>query len=117
MKREDCKIGLPVIYVKGDNHLELGIIKSFNSEGVPFVCYHMGSTAACTPYHMLRPLFNNYAFQIIRKDVNNEMKTQKARRIAYAIIERLEETLIETLDSNFLDVITTIIETHEEYAD
>ena len=112
MKREDCKVGMPVLYVKGENHVELGIIKSFNSEGVPFVCYHIGSTAACTPYHMLKPIFNEYAFQIIRKDVNNEIESQKARRIAAAIIEHLESFCIEELGSNLIDAITEIIENY-----
>lgn len=111
MKREDCKVGMPVLYVKGNSHVELGIVKSFNSEGIPFVLYHTGSTAACTPYDMLKPLFNGYVFQIIRKDVNNEMKTQKARRMAIEII-RVVRDMYDVIEG--VDTVTKIIETFEE---
>ena len=115
MKRENCKVGMPVLYVKGGEHIELGIIKSFNREGVPFVCYHTGSTAACTPYHMLRPVFNEYAFQIIRKDVNNEIETQKARRMAIKIIEKLNGALVlDYVEGVYIDIVTSIIENFKE---
>ena len=87
----EYKIGQAVLYIKGKDHVELGIISSFNNVGEPFVRYHTGSTAACTPLHMLQPIANDYAFQIIRKDVNNEIQLQKARRMACHIIETVIE--------------------------
>lgn len=111
LTREDCYVGMPVLYYKSDSHVELGIISSFNSDGVPFVRYHTGSTAACTPYYLLRKIQNDYAFQIIRKDVNNELETQKARRIAKAVIEFLDKV---NDYSPLENIITKTIENYKE---
>ena len=91
LSRDDVYVGMPVLYYKGDNHIELGIIKSFNSEGIPFVQYHTGSTAACTPYYLLRPIKNDYAFQIIKKDVNKQKETSKAIRMTVNMMERMDQ--------------------------
>lgn len=92
MIRNDLKSGTPVLYVKGTNHIELGIIKRRNNtDDGYFVRYHTGDTAASTPDRLLAPIENVYAFQVIRKDVNNEIQSQKARRIAHEVIKKLEE--------------------------
>jgi len=97
MRQQDIRLGQAVLYVKGEKHIELGIVKSFNAKGDPFVLYHTGSTAACTPPHMLQPLYNEYAFQIIKKDANEEYQTQHARQIACNIIENIESQFLDDI--------------------
>lgn len=88
----EYKPGDAVIYLRGDNsgEVELGIVKRVTDRGC-FVRYHMGDTAAHTPFEFLQPIKNSYAFNIIRKDVNNTYQTQHARQIAASIIDKIEE--------------------------
>ena len=106
MRQQDIRLGQAVLYVKGVKHIELGIVKSFSAKGDPFVLYHTGSTAACTPTYMLQPLYNEYAFQIIKKDVNEEYPTQHARQIAAIIIQEHLDDLIKCKEDSKEDCIT-----------
>jgi len=92
--KKQFKKGQAIIYLKEDNSsgVELGIIKRRNNTNNGyFVNYHTGDTAANTPDHLITDIQNDYAFQIIRKDVNNEIQSQKARRMASEIINQLKE--------------------------
>lgn len=77
------EIGEPVLYQNG-SRFELGIVKSFNSQGKPFVLYHTGDTAACTPLMHLHKIANNYAFIVERLNCNAPMNE---------IIDRKEKVL------------------------
>lgn len=104
-----------LIYVKSAEHAELGEVKRENNDGSGyFVRYHMGDTAANTPKELLVPITNAYAFQIIRKDVNNEIQTQKARQIANRIIETVMPRLTGEKYYEAEDAITEIIENYKE---
>jgi hypothetical protein len=134
------KIGEPVIYINGDK-TELGIVKEVvpvetqqrlrqdGLFGTPSgetytknmyrVLYHSGRASALTDELLLRPLTNKYAFQIIRKDVNNEIQNQKARQIANKIISEVIEPLVgESIDNEEYfdceDQLTEIIENFKE---
>ena len=69
------------LQIKTKEHIELGVITSFNSVGQPFVLYHTGDTAACTPKRLLQPIFNEYAFIIERVNCRTEFaKVQEKRK-------------------------------------
>lgn len=116
MKQENIRAGMPVLYMKSKDHVELGIVKRVSHNGA-FVRYHMGDTAANTPAHMLTPIFNEYSFQIIRKDVNNEVKTQHARQLATLIAENIQQLfeadIINKDTINSIPVIEFITQTIE----
>lgn len=117
MKQEDIKVNMPVLYVKGNDHYELGIVKRLTPNGA-FVRYHMGDTAANTPAYLLQPLQNSYAFQIIRKDVNNDIETSHALQLAVHIVENLEGLvslgMLELKDSDADAIIKFIATTIEQ---
>jgi hypothetical protein len=110
-----------VLYQNGDI-FELGVVKKVinrHSHYDYFVWYHIGNTTACTNERLLKKIINNYAFQIIRKDVENNVATQKARRLANNIIENvIEPKLLRPLQNEeYFDIedhLTELIETFEE---
>lgn len=84
-----------VIYQNG-NQFELGVVKSkANQDDEYFVRYHMGDTAACTHAINLHKIHNSYVFQVIRKDVNSDITTQKARMMANDLIETIIEPFLQ----------------------
>lgn len=107
-----------VIYQNG-NSFELGIIKrKANDPNTYFVRYHMGDTAACTHARNLHKIQNSYVFQIIRKDVNKDINTQKARMMANDMIKTIIEPLLgEVIKgkeySDLEDQITDFIEIYQ----
>ena len=107
------KPGDIIIYRNGDRH-ELGEVKRPSANGY-FVRYHTGDTAANTPHELIIPIQNAYAFQIIRKDVNNEIQTQKAREIAARILEYFPFKGDEYY--KYEDIITSIIENYPKEED
>lgn len=80
---DEFEIGEIVLYQNG-TRFELGVIKSFNSQGKPFVLYHTGDTAACTSLMHLHKIANNYAFIVERLNCNAPMNE---------IIDRKEKVL------------------------
>ena len=80
---QEFYIGKNVLYVKSEEHIELGIIVGFNSVGEPFVLYNTGDTAACTPKRLLKQIHNDYAFIIERVNCRDEgLKVQEKRKQA-----------------------------------
>lgn len=94
---------------------KLGEVKSVKSSGdLYYVRYHSGDTATLTEEALLQPIDNIDAFQVIRKDVNNDIQTQKARRIANKILETIAPPLKGSSYYKYEDMITKILEEYKE---
>ena len=103
------KPGDIVLYVRGDK-FELGeVVKPNTTADGYFVRYYRGGTVVNTPTISLHPIQNIDEFQVIRKDFNNAVDTQKARRIAIDILEKHSRAEGESR-FNLEDSITEIIE-------
>jgi len=121
MIKSKFKKGEIAIYQNGEN-FEIGeVTEIFNcfDHFEYSLRYHKGDTTARTHEIDLHKIKNNYAFQIIRKDTNNCINTQKARQMACKIIEEVvEPTALKNLTHElyFLaeDDITKIIEEFQE---
>lgn len=61
MHKDNFNEGEYIIYVNGDRY-ELGRIASLKDDGA-FVCYHLGETAAKTPYDLMHKLTNSYVIE------------------------------------------------------
>lgn len=81
--------GQVILYSNGDRH-ELGVVKRVTETGA-FVNYHMGDTAAHTGFEHMKPIENEYAFLIVRKSVETEVR--------YNPILQLSERIILGMDS------------------
>ena len=60
-----------VVLYKNGNRYELGVVKSVCGNNEYFVNYHMGDTAARTHARNLHKISNSYAFDIVRKRVDD----------------------------------------------
>ena len=87
-----------VLYQNGDR-FELGIVKEVLEGEVPDlpsdaeqtieyrVWYHTGDTTALTPEHCLHKISNAYAFTILRKQADPDLKPRTCRDMAVKILE------------------------------
>lgn len=115
-----------VLYQNG-NRFELGIVKEVLEGGVPdlpsdaeqtVVCeyrvwYHTGDTTALTPEHCLHKISNAYAFTILRKQADPDLKPRTCREMAVKILEpfmfygkayyQLEDWLTGLLERKFVE--------------